>query len=591
MLLHKNKISPSPFIKIKDILKSFYYIRNYHKKYYQKIYKSDYCVSFSRSTYSLYKIYQFLNNTDKSIRNIFIPDYICNESLSLLRNTNAELIFYDHTLINSSKLIIEMKKKKADIFICVSYFGESINLNKRFLKFLKNSRIISIEDNTHCLFNFSNNNLDIELYSPYKLFGIADGSIIKFREKLIYQKFIIFTRINKSSIISYYIVGNFYLVFFLLKKSIRNIFGYKYEKINFEFKYQSKKYIRKYISPLSNYLLNIYSDRILEYKSIRLKNYYFWKQKLEQFIPFLNIKRLNYIPYLGLIKFENKLERVNILKLYNKFGLPITNWPDLPPEVFKSKLNFKTAKHKFRSQITIPVHQDINKSQIEYCMRKCFSQYINSFQLFYFRKNNKIKIFFSKQFIGYITILHNTYTNQNILRLKFNNKFYNTYNRSERFFYMISAEFINKLKIKKKIHLPIKLKDISSQEYFVLNGIKDNIIPLSLNSKTICDFVFSFLRILNYRKIENNFIRSNLNINISSQFLNNENIDLLEFKLGLKLFSSAKIVKNIDHVILLSLSIFDNKISLDQYLIYLCEYYKNQNFNYLKINKKFIDTV
>ena len=38
-------------------------------------------------------------------RTIFIPDYFCNESLSLLRGTDAKIIFYDHSLIRNKKLI------------------------------------------------------------------------------------------------------------------------------------------------------------------------------------------------------------------------------------------------------------------------------------------------------------------------------------------------------------------------------------------------------------------------------------------------------------------------------------------------------
>ena len=49
-----------------------------------------------------------------------------NESLSLLRKTDAKIIFYDHSQINNEKIIKELKINKADIIIHINYFGKFI---------------------------------------------------------------------------------------------------------------------------------------------------------------------------------------------------------------------------------------------------------------------------------------------------------------------------------------------------------------------------------------------------------------------------------------------------------------------------------
>ena len=59
------------------------------------------------------------------------------------------------------------------------------------------------------------------------------------------------------------------------------------------------------------------------------------------------------------------LERKNIKK-YNSYGLPIGNWPDLPPEVIKSK-KFIQKRFIIENKVTIPVHQDITEEQIRNC--------------------------------------------------------------------------------------------------------------------------------------------------------------------------------------------------------------------------------
>ena len=44
------------------------------------------------------------------------------------------------------------------------------------------------------------------------------------------------------------------------------------------------------------------------------------------------MQKIKYIPYLGIIKFSNSKLRTRILNQYVSYGLPIGNWPDLPPK-------------------------------------------------------------------------------------------------------------------------------------------------------------------------------------------------------------------------------------------------------------------
>ena len=189
---YKNRISLYPLISFKNIFFCIYKaFKNKKNDHYKILYKSKNLILYPRSTLSLLIIYQYLI-TYKNKRTIFIPDFICNESLTLLRRMNAKIIFYDHNLLKNKKLISLLKTNKADIFLFVNYFGKRIRINSNLLEFINRKNITLIEDNTHCLNPFENSFSDIEVYSPHKLFGIEDGSIIKFKDSFDYKQFKIF---------------------------------------------------------------------------------------------------------------------------------------------------------------------------------------------------------------------------------------------------------------------------------------------------------------------------------------------------------------------------------------------------------------
>ena len=99
-ILDKNKISLSPSIKAKDLLISFLdFIFKDQRNSYRNLYKSENCLAVSRSTLSLSIVCEYLKFF-KNKKTIFIPDYICNESLSVLRKNDTKIFFYDHSSIN-----------------------------------------------------------------------------------------------------------------------------------------------------------------------------------------------------------------------------------------------------------------------------------------------------------------------------------------------------------------------------------------------------------------------------------------------------------------------------------------------------------
>ena len=76
--LNKNNIALTPKLKIRDLIMSLILnISSYKKKEWQSLIYNSYLITeYSRSTYSIKKIYEFLNYHYGDKKNIFIPDYI-----------------------------------------------------------------------------------------------------------------------------------------------------------------------------------------------------------------------------------------------------------------------------------------------------------------------------------------------------------------------------------------------------------------------------------------------------------------------------------------------------------------------------------
>ena len=456
-IIYKNEISLYPLIETKNIFFSIYRaFKNKKNDNYKILYKSENLILYPRSTLSLLRIYQYLN-IFKNKRTVFIPDYICNESLSLLRETNVNIIFYDHSLIKNKKLISELSSNKVDILLFVNYFGKRIKLDDDLLEFIHRKDITLIEDNTHCLTSFENSYSDIEIYSPHKLFGIEDGSIIKFKNSYDYKNFKNFHLIQKNIYRDLKIRRIIDFLTFFIKRKIRKSIGYKYPKLNFINHNYSRYKINYDLGILSQKILNLHTEKIDLIKNKRISNYNCWKNNLKLILPFLKMENLEYIPYLGKVDFINTKERTKILKQYNIYGLPFGNWPDLPPEVMKSRLKYKEAIRIFKNQITLPLHQDINTEVIENCIERCFEKYVDSFKLIYSSTKKEIKILENRKIIGKFIIFNDSENNQTILTLKIYKKFQRTYCNARQFFYKFGKNIIKRLIIKKQFNFPENL--------------------------------------------------------------------------------------------------------------------------------------
>ena len=179
--------------------------------------------------------------------------------------------------------------------------------------------------------------------------------------------------------------------------------------------------------------------------------------------------------------------------LSNYYGLPISTWPDLPTEIINNKIKNENAIERYKNSLTIPVHQDIETKDINFCINKCLNKYINKLSINYLRDKNLIEIKDQDNLIGHIVILKNDINQKSILRLKYKERFLKTFENSSKFAYFLSIKIILNLKLDTKIYIPIKYKEYSTNcKYFnFYYGI--NIVPGDKSEQEIKDLIYRII--------------------------------------------------------------------------------------------------
>ena len=342
--------------------------------------KNDTSYWLSQSSWSLYLIIKFrcLINP-KSQVNVWFPDYFCNESTVQIRSLGINLSFYPVLSDGKPDLLFcnrMLDNAQPDVILYVNYFGEPL-FSKGLGEIAKVSKAWLIEDSAHCLKpergigGFG----DFVIYSPHKLLSIPDGALLVIRE-------------NGPSKMTQTFLEEFgfdsvYRSLIEMSKSLNLM----------SFKWTSKRLIQKlglhrFYNPkaINNKTLNIeqlphpkmskFSQRLLsisldlEKESIhRKKIHKKWDESLDDLITIKGIeltqKNFFYIPYLAKIASRDGMPAKDIIDLFKNSKIPISTWPDLPPEVLQNPDTHKNAIEMRRKYVFFPVHSSINAKNLK----------------------------------------------------------------------------------------------------------------------------------------------------------------------------------------------------------------------------------
>jgi dTDP-4-amino-4,6-dideoxygalactose transaminase len=343
--------------------------------------EGSYAYLFSRSTWSILSVVKWIKIAkDCCIPIIWVPDYFCNSVLSPIRKEGVTIIFYpisENLEPDWDKCQKLLKTSKPDLFIIVHYFGIPSDLNKAGV-FCQANNSALLEDATHVL--YPNNGIGevghFVIFSQHKVLAIPDGASLVLNVKKIKR----WTGLSRSNIITSFNkvsrslpddspkTRNWILKRVLQKLipvNILNVFAVK------ENTFPSNKTFSSYsfqprISSLGIRLMKMNSEMLEGYASTRqevarsLSSFFRTKNIVNQWENRINGAILYSYP----LKTKTSKDAKDVYNWLKRNTIPVSSWPDLPPEVTDNKEFHEAAINLHNTVVLVPNHQSINSNRL-----------------------------------------------------------------------------------------------------------------------------------------------------------------------------------------------------------------------------------
>jgi len=331
--------------------------------------ENDHAFFFSKTAWSLKAIVLWVEYILK-INNptIFIPDYFCNQSLSPLRSTSAQIIFYpvDHTMQPNWERCTQLAlSTPPNVFLLVHYFGQpsAATLAKNFCKPYHS---LLVEDAAHVLtpIHGIGEHGSFVLYSPHKLLAIPDGALcIMHRVPKCTTHEIAIATMNR---IQHNMgVNTPSCAPWIIKRIIQKLIPRAVKTVDFNHVHQASYPNTPKISLFSKKLLQQNLSSLTEVAEKR--NYYkdawnFLTSGQDHLTPSSINETI--VPYMGVYQGEPANKTKEIYRQLQQNDWPVATWPDLPPEISNNASCYHEANLLRSRVITLPTHHTLSLNKL-----------------------------------------------------------------------------------------------------------------------------------------------------------------------------------------------------------------------------------
>lgn len=338
----------------------------------------EYFYWFSHSAWSLVAIVNLWQKLFKTnTLNLWLPGYFGNSSLKPLRSTSANLVFYpitdrlepDYSVCRSIS-----KDTPPDIFLLTHYFGRPANAAKAS-EFCKHKGAWLVEDAAHVISPIRGvgDHGDFVLYSPHKILPIPDGALLLARssghsiDRLEFMA-TMFQETCNDLVKSVSYKPSFPLLWLvkriLQKCGMRRL---KSSKIDFESDNSETVIPHPQMTYMSQNLLSVLVADLPHVRRERRLRMQIWDHVLGEtpgLIPVCRMNKDQHTPYLGAFECENESLAKTLFFKFQSIGLPVSTWPDLPPEVIRNAVLHKNSLRIRRHRLYLAVHQTLSIKQV-----------------------------------------------------------------------------------------------------------------------------------------------------------------------------------------------------------------------------------
>ena len=326
---------------------------------------------------------------------VWIPDFFCNSSLTALRATGARLVFYPLTagmLPDMEECRRRVNSAPPDLFLLVHYFGRPA-LSPHVREFCTTHGAWLIEDAAHVLRPVEGVGQvgDFVIYSPHKHLAIPDGAVLVVRRNGV-------SRLGGSALESMGLPplwaeqldglqktmgfavrsGRTQALTWLFKRVLQK-FGVRdwrsavvpYAELSGGDTAASAALVEPAQTRFSRRLLTGLIGDLGRVARQRQRHELLWDTLMsdgaigcrEALSPAERPGDRAWTPYLCGYQIDASIAPVTY-EDWQRRGLPVTTWPDLPPEVMERKENHANALHLRHTRLYLPVHQSLSISKM-----------------------------------------------------------------------------------------------------------------------------------------------------------------------------------------------------------------------------------
>lgn len=337
---------------------------------------------FSRSAWSLAIVARWRRQlSGKEDVTVWIPDFFCNSSLAPLREIGASLMFYPVT----DEMVPDLNVCRnlagtypPDVFVLVHYFGQPTP-TELIAAFCKERGTWLVEDATHVLRPVSGVGEagDCVLYSPHKLLPIPDGALLVVRQngptRLAQQtQAMSVLREISTAVLNSPGSSNQAVTIWLIKRMLQRL-GLRSQRSTAAFRAEAEQIdsviAHPRMSALARRLLTRMKNRLDTVARLREQRAQDWCHVLSWANPASTIKPLPIMttPYLAGFTCDQEGDAELLFDRLQRAGIPVTTWPDIPPEVMGRAGAHRSALSLRHRRLYLSAHQTLDLYRILAC--------------------------------------------------------------------------------------------------------------------------------------------------------------------------------------------------------------------------------